>query len=80
MSVGHVARIFENKGISTVTLLSKSFQHLATQMNIPRVLITNNYVGRTVGLPNDNRGQTATISKAINLFEKADSPNTIVEM
>ena len=80
MSVGHVARIFENKGISTVTLLSKSFQHLATQMNIPRVLITNNYVGRTVGLPNDINGQTATILKAIDLFEKADSPNTIIEI
>tara|TARA_B100001996_G_C18666899_1_gene595207 strand:- start:764 stop:1006 length:243 start_codon:yes stop_codon:yes gene_type:complete len=80
MSVGHVARIFENKGISTVTLLSKSFQHLASQMNIPRVLITNNYVGRTVGLPNDTKGQTATILKAIDLFEIADSPNTIVEI
>ena len=49
-------------------------------MNIPRVLITNNYVGRTVGLPNDINGQTATILKAIDLFEKADLPNTIVEI
>ena len=80
MSVGHVARIFEDKGIPTVTLLSKSFEHLASQMNIPRVLITNNYVGRTVGQPNDTQAQTLVVEKALKLFEEAEKPNTVVRM
>ncbi len=80
MSVGHVARIFEEKGISTVTLLSKSFEHLAFQMNIPRVLITNNFVGRTVGQPNDIQAQTLVVEKALKLFEEAEKPNTVATM
>jgi flagellar hook assembly protein FlgD len=80
MSVGHVARIFEEKGISTVTVLSKAFEHLANQMKIPRVVITKNYVGRTIGLPNDKVSQTYTIEKALTLFEDAKNPNTVIEI
>ena len=63
-----------------IILLSKSFEHLASQMNIPRVLITNNYVGRTVGQPNDTQAQTLVVEKALKLFEEAEKPNTVVRM
>ena len=49
-------------------------------MNIPRVLITNNYVGRTVGKPNDTQAQTLVVEKALKLFEEAEKPNTVVRM
>ena len=42
MSVGHVARIFELMGISTVCFFVKAFIHLVDQMKIPRTIITNN--------------------------------------
>ena len=77
MSVGHVARIFESMGISTVCFFVKAFMHLVDQMKIPRTIVTNNFVGRTIGKPFDLPNQTNVVRQGIELLKSATIKNSI---
>ena len=77
MSVGHVARIFESLGISTVCFFVKAFMHLVDKMKIPRTIITNNFVGRTIGKPYDLPNQTTVVRQGIELLNGATINNSL---
>ena len=77
MSVGHVARVFESMGISTVCFFVKAFMHLIDQMKIPRAIVTNNFVGRTIGKPYDLPNQTNVVRQGIELLSSATINNSL---
>ncbi len=77
MSVGHVARAFEEAGISTVTLTAMPFQHVPERMKPPRVLITPHISGRTISAPGDVDRQREVLTAAFNLLEEATEGGTI---
>lgn len=80
MSVGHVARVFEEAGISTVAISIRAFRHEAERMRPPRVLVTRHILGRTVGPPGDARRQREVVRAALGLLESAKAPPAIVEL
>ena len=79
MSVGHVARIFEERGIATVCVLIEAFEHYAREMRVPRTLVTPHPMGRPMGAPGDRARQEAVIRRALALVDDATEP-VIVSM
>ena len=80
MSVGHTARVLEEVGISTVCIYIRSFMHHAHFLKLPRALITQHFLGRTIGAPHDDEGQREVVRAALRLLEDARSPGTVVEL
>ena len=80
MSVGHTARVLEEVGISTVCIYIRSFMHQAHVLKLPRALITQHLLGRTIGAPHDDEGQREVVRAALRLLEDARSPGTVVEL
>jgi hypothetical protein len=78
MSVGHIARGFEEAEIPTVIIAAKPFEKRLEVMSLPRVLITDNIIGRVMGNPYDIRYQNKVLKKAFNLLASADT-NGFVE-
>ena len=80
VSVGHTARVLEESGVSSVVVYIRSFMHQAHVLKLPRALITQHLLGRTIGSPHDDEGQRAVVRAALQLLEDADTPGTVVEM
>ncbi len=80
MSVGHVARAFEEAGISTVALTAMPFYHVPERMKPPRVLITPHISGRTISAPGDVARQRAVLLNAFRLLEEATEGGTLRTM
>jgi hypothetical protein len=70
----------ETSGIPTVTVGIRAFRVRMEAMKLPRLLITQNLMGRTLGAPGDREGQRATLSAALELFEQAQAGGTIAEL
>lgn len=49
-------------------------------MNIPRLVLTPELMGKTLGRPNDIDTQTKYLQIALNLLEKATEGGTVVEI
>ena len=73
-SVGLVARALEAHGIPTVSLFVRAFRHVATQLGVPRVLVTPHLMGRTTGPVGDGARQRAVVEAALDLLETAAEP------
>ncbi len=80
MSVGHVARAFEEAGISTVALTSMPFHHVPERMKPPRVLVTPHMSGRTISAPGDDARQREVLLAAFRLLEEATEGGTLRTM
>ena len=80
MSVGHVARVFEAAGIPTVVVGIQAFRVRLAAMRVPRLLLTPNVLGQTLGAPYDAAGQRAVLRAALNLLDEALSGGTIAEL
>jgi hypothetical protein len=80
VSVGHVARVFEESGISTVIVAVKAFRASMEVMSLPRVLLTPHPMGRPLGAPGDQERQREVIMAALNLLGEAGGGGTIVEL
>jgi hypothetical protein len=80
VSVGHVARILEERGIATVVVMIGAFAHHAVQMKLPRTVITRNPMGRPVGPPGYAGAQRRVIEAALELVDTADGPGAIVHL
>ncbi len=78
MSVGHIARGFEEAGISTVIIGVRPFVKRLEMMSLPRVLLTDNLIGRVLGSPGNTTYQMAVLHEAIELLESARQNGTIV--
>ena len=69
----------EDAGIPTVAVYVKGFQPVATDMTLPRVVVTRHPVGRPLGAPGDAQRQKEVIASALNLLETAEAGGTILE-
>jgi len=77
MSVGHVARAFEDAKIATVVIAVKSFEPRMRMMSLPRVLLTPHLLGRPLGSPFDEKLQIKILKAALQLLETAKVNGTI---
>ncbi|MFQ5742501.1 MAG: hypothetical protein ACE5HV_02805 [Acidobacteriota bacterium] len=80
MSVGHVARTFEEAGIPTVAIFIRAFRRRAEQIKPPRTLITRHPLGRTLGAPGDVEGQRRVLAAALDLLQSATAGGTLLEL
>ena len=80
VSVGHVARGFEEAGIPTVAVFVRAFKHVAEVMKVPRVVITHHPMGRPLGAPGDHARQRLVVETALDLVDTAADGGTIVEI
>jgi hypothetical protein len=77
MSVGHIAREFEESGISTVVIAVEPFLKRLEIMSLPRTLLTDNLIGRVLGSPHDTSYQRKVLEQAIKLLSSADKNGTV---
>lgn len=77
MSVGHIARAFEQAGIATVVIAVYPFARRLESMSLPRTILTDNLIGRVMGKPFEVPYQVRVITKALELLETAESNGTI---
>lgn len=80
VSVGHVARLIEAAGIPTVSVFVRAFRHVAVEMGLPRVVVTEHPMGRPLGAPGDVARQQAVVDAALDLLETATEGGTIVDL
>ncbi len=73
VSVGHVARFFEAEGIPTVVVMVAAFAHVADEMKLPRVVLTDFPMGRPFGAPGDIETHRSVANAAVELLEAAGS-------
>ena len=74
VSVGHVARAFEDAGIPTVTVMVGAFEHVARRMSLPRVLLTPFPMGRPLGAAGDTERQSDVLTTAFDLLDRSPEP------
>ena len=79
MSVGHLARILESAGFSTVIIAVASFAPTLIRMKVPRALVTPHPMGRPLGRPGDHKKHLRVLSAALDLFDSATNPGDVVE-
>ena len=80
MSVGHIARIFESAGIATITFGVRAFMSRMVAMKIPRLVITLQLMGKTLGMPNDVTTQRQYLEIGLDLLENASEGNSLVDL
>lgn len=78
MSVGHIARSFEQSGIPTVAFGITAFKSRMLPMAIPRLVITPELLGKTLGKPNDKKSQLKYLEAGLDLLENAPAGNSTV--
>jgi hypothetical protein len=78
--VGHIARVFEEAGIPTVAFGVQAFKSRMLPMSIPRLVLTPEMMGKTLGRPNDNAAQLNYLRAGLDLLEKAREGKTLIEM
>ena len=79
VSVGHVARSFEEAGIPSVIIMSSVFKDRTAAMNPARILLTPHPMGRPLSAPFDSEKQKDVLKVGLGLLESATSGGTIVE-
>ena len=80
MSVGHIARAFEESGISTVVIAVEAFREKLVSMSLPRVLITPFPMGRPIGFPGNRKQHLTVIKEALNLLTEATEAKTVLSI
>ena len=80
MSVGHISRVFEEAGIPTVAFGVQAFSSRMLPMSIPRLVLTPELMGKTLGRPNDKEIQVSYLRAGLDLLENAPEGNTLIEM
>lgn len=80
MSVGHIARSFEEAGIPTVIIATKAFRPRLEAMTVPRLVLTPYPMGRPLGAAHDVKGQRTTLVAALHLLETASTAGAIIEL
>ncbi|MEM7330507.1 MAG: hypothetical protein AAF490_00355 [Chloroflexota bacterium] len=80
MSVGHIARGFEEAGIPTVIIATKAFRPRLEAMTLPRIILTPYPMGRPLGAPHDAAGQRKILTAALDLLANASKVGTILEL
>jgi hypothetical protein len=77
VSVGHVARVFEERGIATTSVYIEAFAHYAAAMRLPRVALTRFPMGRPLGPPGRADTQSLVVRAALELIDTATAGETV---
>jgi hypothetical protein len=80
VSVGHIARAFEQAGIATVVIAIQAFRTTLEAMSLPRLVTTPHLLGRPLGLPNDEKMQLHILNEALNLIDTAGEGGSILDI
>jgi hypothetical protein len=78
LSVGHIARKFEQAGIPTVSFGIMAFKSRMIPMAIPRLVLTPEMLGKTLGKPDDLETQLQYLKSGLDLLEKAVEGNSLL--
>jgi hypothetical protein len=78
--VGHIARVFEESGIPTVAFGVQAFSSRMLPMSIPRLVLTPELMGKTLGRPHDVVTQIGYLRTGLELLENASGGGTWVEL
>jgi hypothetical protein len=79
VSVGHVARVVEERGVATVSIFVRAFRHVIDEMELPRAVVTRHPMGRPLGAPGDRDRHRHVVRAALYLLDTAQE-RTIVEL
>lgn len=80
VSVGHVSRVFEERGIPTVAIYVRAFRHVAERMRLARVVVTNHPMGRPLGPPGAAGRQEAVLEAALGLLDDASGGEAFLDL
>jgi D-proline reductase (dithiol) PrdB len=75
--VGLIARVFEEAGLSTVTIVMR--REVAQNVKPPRALFVRFPLGAPLGPARDDATQRAVLLEALRLLDGATEPATIVD-
>ncbi len=79
MSVGHVARAFEEAGMPSVIIMSSVFRDRVAGMNPARMLLTPHPMARPLSAPFDVAKQKEVLKAGLALLDTAAFGGTIVQ-
>ena len=79
VSVGHIARLFEENGIPTVVIASGTFEVRLKSMRVPRLLLTPYMMGMPLGFSGETNIHRRIVSTGLSLFEKGDQSDPVIE-
>ncbi len=63
-----------------MTVAVRSFAHVATEMGIPRTVVTRHPMGRPLGPPDDPATQRRVVRAALELLETATYGGSVIEL
>ena len=72
--------MFEEAGIPSVAFGVQAFKNRMLPMSIPRLVLTPELMGKTLGRPGDKQTQIDYLKAGLSLLEDAKEGNTLVEM
>lgn len=78
--MGHLARVFEDAGIPTAAFGVQAFKSRMLPMSLPRLVLTPELMGKTLGRPHDQETQLAYLRAGLDLLENASEGGTWIEM
>jgi hypothetical protein len=78
--VGHLARTFEQAEIPTVAFGIMAFKSRMMPMALPRLVLTPELLGKTLGKPKDKTTQLRYLKAGLDLLENASEGNSVVIM
>ena len=73
-------RSSEAAGIPTVAFGVQAFRSRMLPMSIPRLVLTQELMGKTLGRPHENSTQNEYIIAGLNLLEKASEGKTSIDV
>ena len=77
--MGHIARVFEEAGIPTIAFGVQAFKSRMLPMSLPRLVLTPELMGKTLGRSNDRATQLVYLRDGLDLLENASEGNTLIE-
>lgn len=72
--------MFEEAGIPTVAFGVQAFKSRMLPMSIPRLVLTPELMGKTLGRPHDEATQIGYLRAGLELLENAREGKTLIEM
>ena len=76
--MGHVARLLEEAGITTVIIAVAAFRDRLLAMQVPRLVLTPHLMGRPLGAPGARKEQGMVLQTALDLLESASAVGTAI--
>ena len=72
--------MFEDAGLATVVIGVAAHRDRMTAMHLPRLVTTPHPMGRPMGAPHNVARQTEVLLAGLELLERAERGNTVVDL